>query len=206
MQHRRRGSGASFDPLGRSRALPAGRRRRHRGSARRRRERVLQVILLDANLLIYSHVASFRQHASARAWLDARLAAGGRVGMPWASLLAFLASSRTPRVRAARADDGRVAASPGVARCRYGLDSEATDTHRVVVGSLLEATVRRANLVPDAHLAAIAIEHGLVLCSTDGDFARFPRLRWENLCEARRCRPSSSPAAPGTSDRIPASS
>ena len=38
----------------------------------------------------------------------------------------------------------------------------------------------RAKLVPEAHLAAIAIEHGLVLCSTDGDFARFPRLRWEN--------------------------
>lgn len=38
----------------------------------------------------------------------------------------------------------------------------------------------RASLVPDAHLAALAIEHGLVLCSTDGDFARFPDLRWEN--------------------------
>jgi len=35
-------------------------------------------------------------------------------------------------------------------------------------------------LVPDAHLAALAIEHGLTLCSTDGDFARFPELRWLN--------------------------
>jgi predicted nucleic acid-binding protein len=37
-----------------------------------------------------------------------------------------------------------------------------------------------ANLVHDAHLAALAIEHGLTLCSTDGDFARFPGLRWIN--------------------------
>nr|MBA2594952.1 VapC toxin family PIN domain ribonuclease [Gammaproteobacteria bacterium] len=40
------------------------------------------------------------------------------------------------------------------------------------------------NLVPDAHLAAIAIEHGLILCSTDGDFARFPSLRWQNPLSA----------------------
>ncbi len=92
------------------------------------------MILLDANLLVYSHVASFRRHTSANAWLD--------VDTVWIP--------------------------------------QATDTHRVVVGSLLEATVTRANLVPDAHLAAIAIEHGLVLCSTDGDFARFPLLRWES--------------------------
>jgi len=37
-----------------------------------------------------------------------------------------------------------------------------------------------SKLVSDAHLAALAIEHGLILCSTDGDFARFPGLRWEN--------------------------
>jgi predicted nucleic acid-binding protein len=44
--------------------------------------------------------------------------------------------------------------------------------------------VERANLVPDAHLAALAIEHGLILCSTDGDFARFRPLRWENPLSA----------------------
>ena len=43
-----------------------------------------------------------------------------------------------------------------------------------------DAAKQRANLVPDAHLAALAIEHGLRLCTTDGDFARFPGLRWEN--------------------------
>jgi predicted nucleic acid-binding protein len=43
----------------------------------------------------------------------------------------------------------------------------------------------RGDLVPDAHLAALAIEHGLTLCSTDGDFARFPKLRWENPLRGR---------------------
>lgn len=139
------------------------------------------MILLDANLLIYSHVASFRQHAPAKAWLDTQFAAGGRVGMPWASLLAFLRIVTNPRVferPEPLADAWR--------QVQAWLDvdtvwiPEATDRHRVAVGALLESTVTRANLVPDAHLAAIAIEHGLVLCSTDGDFARFPELRWEN--------------------------
>ena len=45
--------------------------------------------------------------------------------------------------------------------------------------------VNRPDLLPDAHLAALAIEHGLTVCSTDGDFARFPNVRWENpLAEA----------------------
>ena len=55
-----------------------------------------------------------------------------------------------------------------------------TDRHRQVLGRLLRDQQVRANLLPDAHLAALAIEHGLTLCSTDGDFARFAGLRWEN--------------------------
>jgi hypothetical protein len=55
-----------------------------------------------------------------------------------------------------------------------------TDRHRQILVQLLGAAGVRANLVPDAHLAAPAIEHGLLLASTDGDFARFPGLRLEN--------------------------
>jgi len=58
--------------------------------------------------------------------------------------------------------------------------SQATERHREVLGQLLRTSVPRSNLVADAHLAALALEHGLALCSTDGDFARFPGLRWEN--------------------------
>jgi len=57
---------------------------------------------------------------------------------------------------------------------------QPTERHREVPGPLLTASGMQANLIPDAHPAAPAIEHGLLLCSTDGDDARFPRLRWEN--------------------------
>ena len=55
-----------------------------------------------------------------------------------------------------------------------------TERHVTILGPFMQEAVSRATLVPDAHLAALAIEHGLTLCSTDGDFARFPGLRWEN--------------------------
>jgi toxin-antitoxin system PIN domain toxin len=55
-----------------------------------------------------------------------------------------------------------------------------TERHREILGRLLAAVAFRSNVVPDAHLAALAIEHGLTLCSADGDFARFSGLRWEN--------------------------
>jgi hypothetical protein len=55
-----------------------------------------------------------------------------------------------------------------------------TERHPEILGELLAATGARANLVHDAHLAAIAIGHGLTLCSADRDFARFASLRWEN--------------------------
>ena len=56
----------------------------------------------------------------------------------------------------------------------------STERHQQVLGPLMESVEGRANLVPDAHLAALAIEHGLVLCSADGDFARFNGLEWRN--------------------------
>jgi predicted nucleic acid-binding protein len=55
-----------------------------------------------------------------------------------------------------------------------------TEKHQQILEPLLAAIGGRSNLVPDAHLAALALEHGLILCSTDGDFARFHNLRWEN--------------------------
>ena len=54
------------------------------------------------------------------------------------------------------------------------------ERHRDVLATLFAAPGMQANLVPDAHLAALAIEHGLTLCSTDGDFSRFRELRWQN--------------------------
>ena len=58
-----------------------------------------------------------------------------------------------------------------------------TERHQQILAPLMQRAEGRANLVPDAHLAAPAIEHGLVLCSTDGDFARFDGLAWQNPLE-----------------------
>jgi hypothetical protein len=139
------------------------------------------VILVDANLLLYAHAQSFPQHERARRWLDGRFNGAAPVGLPWPSLLGFLRIATNPRVferPAAVADAWR--------QVLDWLGSERSwvphpgKRHRELLGGLLAAPGVQANLVQDAHLAALAIEHGLILCSSDGDFARFPGLRWEN--------------------------
>lgn len=62
---------------------------------------------------------------------------------------------------------------------------QATENHAAILESLLAEPGIHGNLVPDAHLAALAVDHGLTLCSTDGDFARFKSLRWTNPLEVR---------------------
>jgi hypothetical protein len=139
------------------------------------------MILIDANLLIYAHVASFPQHPRARSWLDDRLSGTGAVGLPWASLLSFLRIVTNPRVFE-RPEP--IAEAWRQVEAWLGVESVWTpspgERHRAVLASLLAPGGLSATLVPDAHLAALAIEHGLELCSTDGDFARFSGLRWRN--------------------------
>jgi len=130
---------------------------------------------------VYAHVQGFGQHERARTWLDDRLNGTTRVGLPWPSLLAFLRLVTNPRVF-----ERPASIRAAWQQVEEWLDCEAawvpgpTDRHREVLGRLLREATVRANLVPDAHLAALAIAHGLVLASTDGDFARFPGLRFEN--------------------------
>ena len=70
----------------------------HRRDARRRGRRDLQMMLIDANILIYARVSSFVQHNPARDWLDQQLNGLARVGLPWISLVAFLRLVTNPRV------------------------------------------------------------------------------------------------------------
>jgi toxin-antitoxin system PIN domain toxin len=143
------------------------------------------VILLDANLLVYAVVRETPPHEAARHWLEGRLNQSARVGLPWPSLLAFLRLTT----------NGRIMAEPlSIDRAWRQVEEwlaldvtwipEPTAAHATVLGPLLRHATR-PDLVPDAHLAALAIEHGLVLCSADADFARFPGLRWENPIRAR---------------------
>jgi toxin-antitoxin system PIN domain toxin len=138
------------------------------------------VILVDANLLLYAVAREAPEHAAARVWLDERLSGSARVGLPWPSLLAFVRLIASPRVV-----ERPLALSEAWRRVTAWLAQPPawvplpTSRHADLLGELLERE-RAPRLVPDAHLAALAIEHGLRLCSTDGDFARFPTLAWEN--------------------------
>lgn len=138
------------------------------------------MILVDANLLIYAHVKDFAEHAAAQRWLDDQLNQQPRVGLPWPSLLAFVRITTNARVF-----ERPLGIRKAWAQVEAWLSAPASwiptpGTQHAAVFSSLAPQIARPNLVPDAHLAALAIEHGLKLCSTDGDFARFQELHWEN--------------------------
>lgn len=142
------------------------------------------MILVDANLLIYAKVSDFAQHEEARAWLDAELAARTGVGLPWPSLLAFVRLVSNPRIF-----ERPLSVPEAWSQVEEWLDlavtwiPEPTERHRSILASLVPE-VGRPELVPDAHLAALAMEYGLVLHTTDRDFARFTGLRWLNPLDA----------------------
>ena len=139
------------------------------------------MILIDVNLLIYAVFSNSARHAGARDWLDDTLSGIEAVALPWAVLSAFVRLATNPSVatQPLTVDDA-------LAHVEEWLDLPVvrvigpTEAHLVVFARMLRDTKAVGNLVPDAHLAAIAIEHGCRLASTDGDFARFPDLDWFN--------------------------
>jgi toxin-antitoxin system PIN domain toxin len=139
------------------------------------------LILIDANLLIYARVSSFPQHQLALDWLDRQLNGVPRVGLPWPSLLAFLRIVTNPRIfeRPEAITEAWNQVSAWLA-CDTAWIPQPTERHAEVLGEFLALPGVRGNLVPDAHLATLAVEHGLTLCSTDGGFARFSGLTWLN--------------------------
>ncbi len=138
------------------------------------------MILVDANLLVYAAHAETPFHAAAREWLEARLSGTQPVGLPWAALLGFARVSCTRGVleRPPSPREAWEAVSDWLDQPPAWIP-QPTQRHAGLVGRLLERETR-ADLIPDAHLAALAIEHGLILCSADRDFGRFEGLRWEN--------------------------
>jgi toxin-antitoxin system PIN domain toxin len=139
------------------------------------------VILIDINLLMYATFENAAQHLAAREWLDAQLNGPTRVGLPWHCLLGFLRISTNPRgVAGAITMTDAWQQVEGWLGCDSAWIPEPTERHTGVLGRLLAQPGTHGNMVPDAQLAALAIEHGLTLCSTDGDFARFRELKWMN--------------------------
>lgn len=133
----------------------------------------------DANLLLYAVDSASPRHAAARRWLEDRLSGTETVGFAWVVLLAFLRLGTNPRVFRDPLDPREALdlieewlAQPCAAVV------EPTDRHPAILRELLEPLGTAGNLTTDAHLAALAIEHGAELCSCDADFSRFPGLRW----------------------------
>jgi uncharacterized protein len=139
------------------------------------------MILVDANLLIYAHHQTSDFHSRARAWFEAALQGSEGVGIAWMTILAFLRITTNRHIFAhaftmAEAEQivAQWMAHPSVSIVPAG------DRHWEVLSRMLREGQARSDLVSDAHLAALAIEHGAVVCTTDRDFARFPGLRWQN--------------------------
>jgi len=139
------------------------------------------VNLVDANILIYASVDRFVQHERALRWLNEQLNGTERVGLPWESTMAFARVTTNPR---ALPNPISTASAWGQIcewlSCPTAWVPRPTDRHADALNELILLPGVAGKLVMDAHLAALAIEHGLTLCSTDTDFARFKKLRWVN--------------------------
>jgi toxin-antitoxin system PIN domain toxin len=139
------------------------------------------VILVDANLLVYANDQAAPEHPIARAWFEGILSRPDRVGIPWPSLLAFVRLVSNPAIVRAPVTPAAAweRASEWTRRDNVWLPLPGPRHGELLAGFFADSRIT-SRMVPDAHLAALAIEHGLTLCSTDGDFARFPGLRWQN--------------------------
>lgn len=139
------------------------------------------MILIDANLLLYAHDASSSRHAQARAWLEAVMSGDEDVRLSLVTLLAFVRIGTNPAVFSAP-----LTVSEAIDVVAEWLDlpnvsvAEPTVRHWSVLAKVADEGQVRGAGVMDAHLAALATEHGATLCSTDRDFARFPGLASRN--------------------------
>lgn len=131
------------------------------------------MILVDVDLLVDATMTSARDHRAARSWLQGRLSGTARVGLPWASLTGFVRVVGQPRIweEPLPVDDALAVVRSWLSRpCSWV--PEPGPQHLELLAGLL-GTQPSVRLVTDAHLAAIAMEHGLELCSRDHDFARW---------------------------------
>jgi len=139
------------------------------------------VTLTDVNLLIYAYDSSSIHHARARSWLEERLSGAETFAFAWVGLLAFVRLATSSRVFAAPLTSGEaldLVDSWLEQPCATVLHPGSR--HRSILRELLAAVGTAGNLTTDAHLAALAIEHGAELCSADADFGRFARITWSN--------------------------
>lgn len=138
-------------------------------------------MIVDANILLYSADEASPHHAVAATWLQAAFGGVERVGLPVQSLGAFLRIATHPRVTQSplTADQAMEFVDAWLAFPNAWVPSAGASTVRAY-GELARRHHVTGNLVPDAQLAALAMEHGVPVASFDSDFARFPEIRWIN--------------------------
>jgi uncharacterized protein len=138
------------------------------------------MILLDANVLLYAHDSSSTYHESARNWLEKPISTTRAIRLAWLTITAFLRI--TTNFRAVQHPLTEHEACRAISSL---LDHPSVDIlnpgprHWSILERLINETGTRGPLVMDAHLAALAMEHGATLCTHDRDFSRFPHLRVE---------------------------
>ncbi|AFM26676.1 type II toxin-antitoxin system VapC family toxin [Desulfomonile tiedjei] len=139
------------------------------------------MILVDANILLYAEDSLHPRHEQARSWWDTQLSGTETVCLCWTVLCAFIRIGTNSRVF-----ETPLSLEQALARVQSWLDQPCTriirptERHWTILQQMLVEGQAVANLVTDAHLAALAIEHGCELASTDSDFARFTKLKWKN--------------------------
>lgn len=141
--------------------------------------------LVDANILLYAVDESSPRHEPARRWLEEALSGSETFAFAWLVLLAFVRLGTHPRVFESPLglEDALDIVDSWLAQpCATVI--HPTDRHSALLRELLAPLGTAGNLTTDAHLAALAIEHGAELCSADADFSRFPGLRWINPLES----------------------
>jgi hypothetical protein len=143
------------------------------------------VKLPDVNLFLYAYDSRSPRHDAAREWIEQTFSGAETVGLSWIVLLAFIRLSTRPAIV-----EQPLSANDAIALVQSWLDQPCatvinpTERHATVLRELLLPLGTAGNLTTDAHLAALAIEHGAQLCSSDTDFARFAGLRWSDPLHA----------------------
>jgi uncharacterized protein len=136
------------------------------------------VLVVDANVLVHAVNTASREHAIARSWLESALAGDETVGLAWTVILAFLRLTTHPSVfsRPLSLSEAALAVESWLAS-PVAVTPEPSGRHLALLRGLLEEAGTAGNLVGDAHLAALAVEHGATVVSFDRDFARFEGVR-----------------------------
>jgi uncharacterized protein len=138
-------------------------------------------MLIDANLLLFAVNIDSPFHVKARNWLNDQLSGERRIGISWQALGAFLRIATRQLIFDQPLDPAQAWEQVEVWLANDLVWTPTpTSRHAEVLGRLVKRYQLQGDLIPDAQLAALAIEHGLEVCSADTDFARFTEIRWHN--------------------------